>query len=392
MKHIKHASFLLAALLAVGCGLEKSSHSVTTPSIVDSGSNRIGAASHYSVELGLGTPETCNPSVVWSESAVGAATVTNNSSVPCDYLLIVWEATDEVNQVGLSQFGRTLQPGETADFSLSFPIVCDMKLQRDIYSGIKPAVAALYTMSDVRNYFETGDEKFLYTDICDLPPTPETPLVPEIPEEEPELCTDDSANNYGGSLPCTYDEEPPPCPEGYYYPQTFGGDHGDEEDIPEGCVVIPPPPPQDIAWCHVAALPSGVVENDLSIPQTSIDNGHDDHELDYPGPCDGRSENLQTYYYYDLGDIDDGDWGLSGASNNNAGTSDGNSDNDDDRSRFCSAQGGLWLNDSNDPSGFNPSGSNICRVANTVNFNANRSGSSNDFTINASDLEDTHIQ
>ena len=81
-------------------------------------------------------------------------------------------------------------------------------------------------------------------------------------------------------------------------------------------------------------------------------------------------------YYYDLGQINDGDY---------PDGPDGNTDSDDDRERFCTDQGGDWLNNFNIPNDGEGTRSNVCRIGHEIDYN----GPNSDDTINENDLYHT---
>lgn len=87
-----------------------------------------------------------------------------------------------------------------------------------------------------------------------------------------------------------------------------------------------------------------------------------------------------NYCYYDLGDINDGEFPY--------GLPDGNSQSDDDRQRLCESEGGTWLNNYNPPGVNGGTLSNVCRVEGSIDYN----GPGNDDKIDDNDRYGCHQQ
>ncbi len=234
---------ILSGILGVGLMGGGCSHngggSVTAPSV---------GASTVTSGTSARTKDVVYTGVAWG-STVGQVTVTAQQSGT--YTFIVWNANDYDNQVMVAASNPAyINEGASALLSVGFAESCGTRYQADVYLNLPKQET--YTLSDVANYLYAARGAFSTTVDCERvtppttppvivppvvvvppvePPVVVPPVVPPVtpPVEPPPpvvlLCADQTAQNYGGPLPCIYAPPPPPPPPvvGCVAPSIEGG-------------------------------------------------------------------------------------------------------------------------------------------------------------------------
>lgn len=113
----------------------------------------------------------------FDSAELGCATVTNTTSQPHTYTLVVWDATDETNQRDVAHLTLTVQPGETAPLTVGLDVNPCARYQRDVYLDLPRAER--YTLSDVGNYFLASPGAF-WGPACACRNPPDPPVQPPL--------------------------------------------------------------------------------------------------------------------------------------------------------------------------------------------------------------------
>lgn len=277
---MKRTFLALALLAAIGCN-SKLTGPTDVQQTVAAAPTRVAAASKASTK-----------SATFDPNQLGYVTVTNDTGAAQNYVFIVWDATDEVNQVNEAQAFARLAAGETRIMTVGLDIRCGVRYQRDVYVG--PDGSTRYTLSDLGNYPFYAVGAYWVAPSCDAPTPPTVPTPPVVIVVEPPPPAEDVCPNLEGvqaTVPEGYEKVGQSCQP----TEEHGGPGG-------------PPQPSNVLFCHVDVNVTGgrnpktlVHETQVGgvngIPQSSIDSAHNaepfhgvttEHFYDYYGVCDGR--------------------------------------------------------------------------------------------------------
>ncbi len=120
---------------------------------------------------------------VWFDpQQLGHATV--KAEAGATYTLVVWDATDEVNQVFRAQAIGSGSAGSTLDLTLGMAVDPCVRYQRDIYRNLPKQDR--YTLAEVQDALYAAPGAFWGpSEHCRVPPPPTPPIEPPIPPKPP---------------------------------------------------------------------------------------------------------------------------------------------------------------------------------------------------------------